>query len=100
MVEDAFSDYNHTSFMIEMNFDKEVIERKVYSITDWMNEVGGFHSWMHLVVSFLLPMLQVWSIDKHLLRRLYSNQSGSKKDEGLRSEMFRLNEAASTLKGR
>jgi hypothetical protein len=42
-------------------------------------------------------MFQVWSIDKHLLRRLYSNQSGSKSDQRLRSEMFRLKETASTL---
>jgi hypothetical protein len=52
-----------------LDFDKQVVERHVYTISDWMNEVGGFHAYMHLLVTLILPIFQVWSLDKHLLRK-------------------------------
>jgi hypothetical protein len=41
--------------MIALHFDMQIIERQVYTLSDWMNEVGGFHAYMHLIVTLLLP---------------------------------------------
>jgi hypothetical protein len=86
--------------MIALHFDKQTIERQVYSLSDWMNEVGGFHAYMQLIVTLLLPIFQVWSLEKHILRKIYRLQPSFKIDTSLRPEQFRLAEAASALKGR
>ena len=52
-----------------MSSDKTVTERRVYTFIDWAGEVGGFNRFVQLVFTFILPFVQVWSLDKHLISR-------------------------------
>ena len=63
--------YLETDIRIQMGKNKQVIQRKVMSAFDFMNEVGGFHAYVHLVVTLFFPLFNIWSIEKHLIRSLY-----------------------------
>lgn len=54
-----------------MSNDKVVTERRVYTVIDWAGEVGGFGKFVQLLFSLILPLVQMWSLDKHLISRLY-----------------------------
>jgi len=45
---------NFMTFLVSHNL--HATSRTVYSLTDWMNEVGGFHAWIHLFISYVLPL--------------------------------------------
>lgn len=68
---DLFSKTIRTSIMIGFNQDKVVIERKVYSLFDWLNEVGGFEAILRVFVQVFMPIVQVWSLDKYLVSKLF-----------------------------
>jgi len=55
--------------------DKLVTERRVYTFVDWAGEVGGFNKFVQLVFSLILSFVQVWSLDKHLVSRLYKSDN-------------------------
>ena len=55
-------------FMIEGTAHRRVQQRTVYSISDWLGEVGGFASTMHLIFGILFSILRVWSIEKYLIK--------------------------------
>lgn len=77
-----FPDEDHmiSEILIQMGRDKRLIDRRVYTIFDWMNEVGGFYGFIQLLVSMVLPLFQVWTLEKNLIRKLFKIElSGAKK---------------------
>jgi hypothetical protein len=67
-----------TNLFLLLDFDKQIIERQVYTIADWMKDVGGFHATMHLLVTLVLPFFQVWSLDKYFISQNYVVQPNVK----------------------
>ena len=59
---------------IVMSMDKMFWSRRVYSIGDWMNEIGGFSQTIMLFVTLMVPMFQTDSFDKYLIQLLYKKQ--------------------------
>jgi hypothetical protein len=45
--------------MIEMSPDKFIIQRKVYSLGDWLNEIGGFQQIIYIVFLGIIPIFNV-----------------------------------------
>ena len=43
-------------FLLEIDKDMELIERKVYTVYDWANEVGGFYGFFELLINMVLPL--------------------------------------------
>ena len=93
-----FSETTHNEVLITLSFAKNTIERKVYSLTDWMNEVGGFHAYMSLLASFLLPFCQVWSLEKFLISKLYKSQSSQENTGRLLDDALAAVKTRSRLK--
>ena len=58
-------------FMFEMSPDKFIIERKVYNMGDWLEEIGGFQQIIYVIFLATIPILNVWSIDKHFIEKIY-----------------------------
>jgi hypothetical protein len=50
------------SVIFQMGATKTVVNRKVYTITDWMKEVGGFASFITMFLTTVIPFLRQWSI--------------------------------------
>ena len=61
--------------MIEGDADHSVQLRTVYSISDWLGEVGGFASIMHLIFGILFSYLRTWSVEKFLINQLFRKQT-------------------------
>lgn len=57
--------------VFELGQSKQLIERRVYGLFDWMNEVGGFFGFMQLLFQIVLPFCQIWSLEKFLIQKLY-----------------------------
>ena len=61
-------EYHGTGFMFinavifSMSANKTVVNRNVYTIADWMKEVGGFASFVTMFLTAVIPFLRQWSI--------------------------------------
>ena len=64
-----------------------MIERKVYTLLDWANEVGGFYGFIELIIQIVLPFCQVWSLEKYLVQNLFRRQRRTKSKEPLQDDM-------------
>lgn len=64
-------DYNEgviCGISIMMSMDKKFWERRVYSIGDLMNEIGGFSQFLVLYATLMLPLFQSDSLEKYLIK--------------------------------
>ena len=50
-----------------MGFDKIVVERTVYNADDWLGVVGGFMGSVEFIFIVLVPMLNIWNLEKYLV---------------------------------
>jgi len=41
--------------VFELSPSKHLIERRVYNLFDWMNEVGGFFGFVQLLIQIVIP---------------------------------------------
>jgi hypothetical protein len=54
-----------------MNYDLSIIERQVYSVSDWLESVGGFMGSVEFIFLILVPLVNVRSLEKHLVYTLF-----------------------------
>ena len=54
-----------------MGFDKNLIERTVYSASDWLGVVGGFMQSVQFIFIVFVPMVTVWSLEKYMVTTLF-----------------------------
>ena len=101
------NDYNQgmlAGVSVMMSLDKVVTTRRVYSIGDWMNEIGGYSQALVLAAAILMPIFQIRTLDKYLVLKLYKKQdedheevlSSEREEEAPRLFKF----ASKTLKSR
>ena len=68
--DDFVYDYNEgmlAGISIMMSLDKQVFTRRVYSMGDWMNEIGGYSQFLVLAAAFLMPIFKLRTLDKYLI---------------------------------
>jgi len=61
----------HISVTFELNLDKTVIDRQVYSILDWLGDVGGLLEALHLLTIPVLIILQFNQLNSMLVSALF-----------------------------
>lgn len=66
-----FNPNMYAGILIDIHPDKLEIVRRVYSLTLWLGEVGGFSSAILPIFTIFLPLLQVFSLEKYLIKKLY-----------------------------
>jgi hypothetical protein len=66
-----FNPSMYAGIFIEIHPDTLEIERRVYSLSAWLGEVGGFSSAVKSIFSIILPLIQVFSLEKYLISKLY-----------------------------
>ena len=57
--------------MIELSLDKKVSYRRVYSLLEWLGEIGGFFTVLNAACLFMVAMFSPWDWEKYLVRKLY-----------------------------
>jgi hypothetical protein len=89
------------TFYIQMSPNLIMTERRVYNILDWMKEAGGFYGFLLAVSKLILPFFQVWSLEKFLIKKLYSYKSNArKKNEKVNKEQQPIDKALFHLRYR
>lgn len=61
--------------MIQMSPDKIEIQRTVYGVSDWLNEVGGFGQAVQFIFILIVPFLKFWTLEKYRQTMLYKKQT-------------------------
>ena len=60
--------------MIDLHPEKLVTVRTLYTLSAWLGEIGGFSSSVMGIIQFVLPLLQIFSLQKYLVRNLFKQQ--------------------------
>ena len=66
-----FDDRVHTQLTFEFDLTLYRVDRKVYSILDWVGDIGGLNEGVYVGISVLLMFLQFHRFDHFLIERLY-----------------------------
>ena len=57
--------------MIDLSLDKHIVKRHVYSIVEWLQEIGGIAAALRMICFLMLPLIQTWTLEKFLISKLY-----------------------------
>ena len=73
----------HTQFAytLEMNLDKKVLERKMYSTLDYFSEIGGLFSILSLIVSLGIGIANSHLLENILITEVYQIKSNDKEGD-------------------
>ena len=69
-----FSDRMHQQITFEFDRTLYRVDRDVYSILDWIGDVGGLNEGVCVGLTFILTLLQFHKFDHYLIERLYRKQ--------------------------
>ena len=60
---------------ILIDFDKDVLvhKRQIYSLSNWLSEVGGFAKAIQYVLAILFPIVSMADLYDFLITRLYKS---------------------------
>ena len=72
---DSFSYYENKNIingiLLDMHDAILTTNRSIYSISDWLGEVGGFASSVQLIIMILLPFLRNAELESYLIGKLF-----------------------------
>ena len=87
--------------MIDLNFEKQVLRRNLYNITNLGQELGGFMSIISIGFLFMFSLVKNWTMEKELVSKLYKTH-GKPQSSGVYLTKSRLlyGSAADSLKSR
>ena len=60
--------------MIEMSLDRPVSVRRVYSVLEWLGDIGGLSKIFLSVCYVIVTLLSPWDWEKYLVKKLYRAQ--------------------------
>ena len=66
-----FADNVHVSVAIELHSDLTVINRQVYSVLDWLGDIGGLSEALFFIGTFILTLSTLGSLEIMLVSMLY-----------------------------
>lgn len=61
----------YNGILIDIDSNMLIIDRKVYTLTDWAGEVGGFSKTVGVIIALLFPLLSMSSIESFLIVKLF-----------------------------
>ena len=66
-----YVDKVHIALTYELSLDMNVIDRQVYSILDWLGDIGGLGEAAFFIGGGLLGILRYGQLDQMLVSALY-----------------------------
>ena len=75
MQKDSFPYYENVNMLagilIDIHPDKLVTIRTVYGLSAWLGDIGGFSSSVLAIISLILPLVQISTLQKYLVSKLF-----------------------------
>ena len=66
-----FPDNVHVQVTYEFNLDLHRIDRDVYSVLDWISDIGGLKDGLILVIIVVVSFLNFYKFDHYLIENLF-----------------------------
>ena len=66
-----FPDYVHMQLTYEFDLTLYRIDRNVYSILDWIGDVGGLNEGLYVILSLFLSLLNYNTFKHFMIEHLY-----------------------------
>ena len=66
-----FNPKMYAGIFIDIYPDNLYIKRSLYTVTSWLGEVGGFQGAIQSIITMILPLIQVFSLEKYLVSALF-----------------------------
>ena len=67
-----FNDLVHMGVIFEMDLDATTVDRVVYSVVDWLSDLGGLSSTLISIFTGLFFLLKYNNLDFYMVSKLYS----------------------------
>jgi len=67
-----FPDRVHVQISFEFDLNLYRVDRDVYSVLDWVGDMGGLNEGLYLGMKVILMFFQFYEFDHYLIERLYS----------------------------
>ena len=64
-----------TSILYERDLDYHRVDREVYSILDWLGDIGGLYEAMSLICAGILYLFNFMSYDNYLVSELFKKEN-------------------------
>ena len=74
-----FPDRVHLQITFEFDLNLYRIDRDVYSLLDWIGDVGGLNEGLYLFLMVVLSFFEFYEFDHYLIERMYTQKSGHKR---------------------
>ena len=66
-----FYDNVHVAIVYEINLDRRRIQRSVYSLLDWIGDVGGLLEAMFVILSLIIAIYHYKSFEIFMIHNLF-----------------------------
>ena len=76
-----FYDNVHVGIVYEINLDRRRIQRSVYSLLDWIGDVGGLLEAMFVILSVLIVIYQYKTFEIYMIQNLFKLKSPEIKND-------------------
>ena len=83
-----FVDNVHLSISFEMSLDRKRIQRNVFSLLDWIGEVGGLLEALFVFFSVLITIYNYKAFENYMVQNLYSKRKVDVKTSNQREDDF------------
>ena len=83
-----FVDNVHLSISFEMSLDRKRIQRNVFSLLDWIGEVGGLLEALFVLFSVLITIYNYKAFENYMVQNLYSKRKVDVKTSNQREDDF------------
>ena len=70
-----FYDAVHVSIVYEMNLDRRRIQRNVFSLLDWLGDVGGLFEIFFVFFSLVMGTYHYKTFEIYMVRKLYQKKA-------------------------
>ena len=76
-----FYDNVHVAIVYEISLDRRRIQRSVYSLLDWIGDIGGLLEAMFVIFSLLIAIYHYKAFEIHMIGQLFSLTQNLSKQE-------------------
>ena len=71
----------HLQLTYEFDLDLYRIDRDVYSILDWIGDVGGLNEGLFIILSIILGFVNFYKFEHFMIEHLYYKKEGEREME-------------------
>ena len=85
-----FPDSVHLQVTYEFDLDLYRVDRDVYSLLDWIGDIGGLREGLYLFLSFLFGFMNYYKFEHFMIEHLYQKRTDNNSAAKLEDKKTRI----------